>query len=109
MTREEEIKDTANSYFYLGEDDRIEERRMCFIGGAQWADEHPKNPWRDAKKDPPKDDRDVFIKWGKNDPAQRLHGVGSYHKSLFPENNGWSINDVTHWMPIPELEKRGEK
>lgn len=73
--------------------------------GLAWSDSHQKNPWRDAKKDPPKDDRDVFIKWGKNDPAQRLHGVGSYHKSLFQENNGWSINDVTHWMPIPELPK----
>lgn len=69
-----------------------------------------KNPWVSVKDRLPEDGVDVFIKWGKNDPAQRLHGVGNHYSDgyLFPENNGWSINDVTHWMPIPQAPKGGE-
>ena len=47
MTREEEIT-KATEYYY-----NSIALRVAFEEGAQWADEHPKNQWRDARKELP--------------------------------------------------------
>ncbi len=50
-TRDEEIKQFALERNSDGDFDS-NDGYQGLIEGAQWADEHPKNPWRDAKNDP---------------------------------------------------------
>lgn len=55
MTREEEIKQAASGCF----DDT--ERYFCFISGAEWADEHPKDIWHSIN-DVPIGQHDIICK-----------------------------------------------
>ena len=43
MTREEEIKQAANSFTYVIRDCATSRTEEDFIQGAKWADEHPKS------------------------------------------------------------------
>ena len=47
MTRDEEIR-LADYISSTPEEEKV------WVAAAKWADEHPKNPWRNAKTDPPK-------------------------------------------------------
>lgn len=105
MARKEEIYKAARDYlfnFFIPSGVRIEEWNTCFEAGAKWADEHPKNLWRDAKNDPPKDMKPVV---GYDDGI-----IGVYEYS--PEEKIWSIGMLIsdapeYWVPIPKL-KGGE-
>lgn len=108
MTREEEIKRAAETYY--GE--MYHKSAMeYFAKGAKWADEHPKNPFRDAKTDRPEDDSDVIVlledkSWTKGFCRGKIWYVQRHQL----QNNYYARSkDVTHWMPIPELPKGGEK
>lgn len=100
MTREEEIKLTSVRC-YKG----ITVQNQAFVEGAQWADEHPKNPWRDAKKELPKDKGvRIFVSY-----------AGIQSSAYYYGNNYWSVEGygfcdfVDYWMPIPETPKGGKK
>lgn len=75
--------------------------------GAEWADEHPKNPWISVEDRLPEDDRD-YLFMGNHIPLC----LGRYYSNSL-SGAIWSCDDgywtpakeVTHWMPIPELEK----
>lgn len=99
MTREEEIYATTQQFVgeYLnGLYDAETLARKC----AKWADEHLKNPWRDAKTDPPKDTKPVI-------------GYAGGHITQYvysPEEKIWAfeifLSDAPdYWMPIPEFPK----
>lgn len=87
---------------------------------ADYVESHPKNPWRDAKKDPPKREIGNKIYYtfldisfdGVNE--QRYYHFAEYKRYGFG-NKGWVDEDgnlvlveiADYWMPIPEL-KKGE-
>lgn len=73
----------------------------------QWADEHPKNPWRDAKKELPEKINKFFsdfvlvmyTRGGKPYPSITRY---DYDCGI------WEIDNVTHWMPFPQPPKGGK-
>ena len=100
MTREEEIY--AATQQFVGEYlDGLYDAETFAKKCAQWADEHPKNPWRDASKEPPKSEDEVFIYAG------GVTMIGRY----IQDENIWRvpvfgvIDDADYWMPKPELPK----
>lgn len=90
MTRKEQITD-ANPY---GDSSEIAYgKRIGFVIGAEWADAHPKNPWISVEEClPPDMHKNVLLKI-KNCGVIIGLGLNIKDKSL----------DITHWMPIPEL------
>lgn len=77
---------------------------FAFEAGFDEADEHPKNPWRDAKNDPPKDTNTVVAIFNKYSKFEKW--LCSYN----PEEKIWDMSDIIcdppdYWMPIPELPK----
>lgn len=94
--REEEIKDARDKLCEFKAYPFI----RGFIAGAQWADSHPKNPWRDAKKEQPKDDDPVFLSF------QGIECVGEYanDQKLWYAHGGGLV-EPEYWMPIPPLPK----
>ena len=117
MTREEEIRQEQVRNFV---EERITYRDSMIKAllkeaaalGVTWADEHPKNPWRDAMADEPKKGKDVFAY------IPDICG-GEYCKLTYLGNYRWCqdeggctvefYNIEIFWMPIPELPKGGEK
>lgn len=109
MTREEELRKHTTERF-KNQDEIIKSLiSEAAVLGMMWADEHPKNPWRDAKTDPPKEGQEVFAH------VPNLCG-GEYCKLTYLGNYRWSQDDgewttefnnnEVLWMPIP---KGGEK
>ena len=74
-----------------------------FIQGARYAYQNPISPWRDAKKDKPKDNKTVLVSF---------HGIicnGEYDMDdgiWFA--SGWGTVEPEFWIPEPELPKGGE-
>lgn len=100
-TREEEIKQAATKIakeWYCGPEDEFHYEVEKLEEMGQWADEHPKNPWRDAKKELPKEEGWVYVN------GERL-------SIYYYKNNKWydERENITfspdYWMPIPELPK----
>lgn len=99
MTREEEIKQFALERDSDGDFDS-NNGYQGIIEGAQWADEHPKNPWRDAKKDPPKDGEWCLFKF-----TQSSWSHGLYEARQMPNtaiSDYIKSGDIISWMPIPK-------
>lgn len=101
MTREERIEwfiqDVWEDYRYKG----YEAFKDVALKLINWADEHPKNPWRDAKKELPEETGDYLVC-----VEQRVSFA------FFSVEHGRFIHvpqtmKITHWMPIPKL-KKGE-
>lgn len=102
MTREEEIKQA--SIEWLRSDSFFHEANVeSFEEGARWADEHPKNPWRDAKKDPPKDGEWCLFRFTQNAWAHGLYEARVMPNTAMSDyiRNG----EIISWMPISELPK----
>ena len=105
MKREEEIlKAAAAEIPSCG--DMAEPERSAFLAGANWADENPKNPWHHIGDQMPKDREKIFF--CKKDGAM-YYGWFDERMQCFltidPDCTKWTINGVTHWMPIPEIKK----
>lgn len=96
MTREEEIKIRADKYCL------DEYTRLGFIAGAEWADAHPH--WISVEDELPKDDVHVTTinKFG-------VQEVRHYFRGKWYSNFGNEYGSITHWMPIPQLPKKGDK
>ena len=87
----------------------VNSKKITTMQGAveyvlQYTDEHPKNPWRDAKTDPPEDMKPVI---GYAD------GIIEQYE-YFPEEKIWSLgllisNAPEYWIPIPETPKGKEE
>lgn len=110
--REEQIAKAASKFVPL-----IAQKR--FKAGARWADEHPKSPWISVKDRLPDYDQDCVLSY---ENAFIEMGCRSTKESGIPylDENGFVVmrngcrytGDIVHvdyWMPIPELQKGGEK
>ena len=116
MKREEEIVQQAVKEF-----PRFAERRVGFISGAKWADEHPRQLWKDAQCDDlPEIEREVvvFTQDFQNDAgimkvaiAHRPDPAGFWGKSVIDgeyehyqpktyDKGGWNIHDVKYWLDL---------
>ena len=130
MTREEEIRQEALNYaekidydLWLDTEHPKSYAKMLVMAtaedNAKWADEHPKNPWRDASKELPLKENYKDGLWGQEVLARTQSG--SYYRMRVRENGEWQnlehgqpewwlyTGKVTHWMPIPELQEGGEE
>lgn len=80
----------------------------AFKKGAEWADAHPKSPWISVEERLP-DKINKFM----SEPVLCRYTRGGkeyYHVSQYDyDYKQWQIDNVTHWMPIPELPKGGEE
>ncbi len=74
----------------------------AFVAGAQWADSHPASPWVNVKERLPEEGQIVIMA---NQYGVRM--ITEYGENVLTK----IANNVhpTHWMPIPELPKGGEK
>jgi len=74
---------------------------------ARWADEHPKNPWISVEDRLPEKLNKFF-----SDFVLVMYTRGGKPYPFITrydyEFGMWEIENVTHWMPIPELKKGGE-
>ena len=106
MTRKEEIEKLSEELFatYLDTDCSFLEIVKRVI---KWANEHPKNPWRDVKKEQPKDGEWCLFKF--TTPSWS-HGL--YEARQMPNmamNDYIKSGEIIGWMPIPEPPKGDEK
>ena len=116
MTREEQITNEANIR-YSGRISGTNDLAVIhasglfegFHDGAQWADQHPVNPWHDASKELPKvDERHKYVLVVVARPDNRVHFACYSHAGFFVNESFYGefeINDVKYWMQIPELPK----
>lgn len=92
----------------------------AFISGAKWADRHPKSPWISVKKRLP-----ALLKKKKGESEQSSKSVfvivenvnykpycavaalykPSYGGTVWTFDGKLNDDEITHWMPIPELPK----
>lgn len=128
MTRSEEIDKVASTYAIDEVKDTCNpasKRGLLYVGfitGAEWADAHPdidvrtmaawqsgynegiaKSHWISVEdKLPPKDGQHVATinKVGVQDVRHYSHGK-------WYSNFGNEYDDITHWMPLPEVPKKG--
>lgn len=99
MTREEKLEAYLDHQymFEYGSPDYIYGIRH----GVEWADKNPKLTWISVEERLPEEHTDVIVTDGRNVAHCKKYGDGFY------TNIGKCCN-VTHWMPIPELPKKGE-
>lgn len=116
MTRNEEIRQEALNW---KTDDNEFIAQTAFEAGAKWADEHQKSPWISVKDRLPDYEQDCLLSY----ESAFIEIGGRYTKEsgvpyldengfVTKRNGGRYTGDVVHvdyWMPIPELQKGGEK
>ena len=125
MTRKEEIKCASKDYInylldkqeYHNENYTEYDIQQAFEKGTQWADNNPKSPWISVKDDLPYKHEELIL--NKEHPfltnkvliktEVRVH-IAFMIKDIIKDKWIWygygkDENQITHWMPIPELPK----
>ena len=118
MTREEQIKAAASAYTRVrcpivigGErfNNKINSINANFIAGAEWADKNPKSSWISVEERLPDRHPAKFMNWSKKVfvVVKRGRECCTYVDEYSHIYNTWRVfgDEVTHWMPIPELPK----
>lgn len=79
----------------------------AFESGAEW--QAKQSPWISVEERLPEPDKEVLL-YVKN--SIRHYVIGwmrrnkGYNKGMWALRNGWvEDKDITHWMPIPSLDK----
>lgn len=122
MTREEEIMQQALNYaekidynLWLDTEHPKTYAKMLVMAtaedNAQWADEHPKNPWKDASVEKPPYDTDcddetsvyVIVRQEQGNVLEAYYDYDN--KDWRDREHNWRLQDPTNWMPIPELKE----
>lgn len=122
MKREEQIKSAAFDASTRNDDYKKYAKdgiaRMFFVEGAMFADANQPSPWISVEERLPEPEKEVIILnkrkhiyidfltdngedgyyWWKSDKAILCKDDGIIH---------W--NEITHWMPIPQLPKEEKK
>lgn len=82
-----------------------------FVKGAEWSDEHPN--WISVEDElPPKeskydDNSIVVLATDGNGVYKGLYRSGEYLSGWFTYDL-WELDNITHWMPLPNPPKKGE-
>lgn len=119
MTRKKQINkaaeqflaDRPKGYFHTKAEENT--AHTGFIMGAKWADEYPKNPWRDASMEKPPYDTDCDDETSvyvivRQEQGNVLEAYYDYDNNDWRDReHNWRLQDPTHWMPIPQI-KKGE-
>lgn len=113
IMRQEVIKDGV----HVGYDNvllRDSERpiaRLFFREGVKWADENPKSPWISVEEKLPDRHPAKFVNWSKEVfvAVKRGRECCIYVDEYSHIYNTWRVfgDEVTHWMPIPQLPNEG--
>ena len=105
MTREEQIFEAAKMH------SEYEHNKTTysngFIDGARWADANPKLPWISVKDRLPEQDEEVIVLCDELNTAP-LYKISFAHivdKTMCQDYNGWNIQNVVYWFPMPKLPK----
>ena len=125
VTREEEIFKGTQQFvgeYLVGLHDAETLAKKC----AQWADEHPKSPWISTEERLPNElvkdgerlyySSEVFVRYeeiyeGQQSPTVKYDWDRVFFTTCKPEwqkhncKEGMRQQVVTHWMPIPQIEK----
>ena len=127
MTREEEIKQAAEQYerdlFKMRGINRYDGHDIIQVARsfAEWADEHPKNPWISVKDRLPEEGQQILEAYTLECTVSGSKSIDeevlfSCYRGKFvcdgKETNygiGKSKSTTHHWMPIPETPKGGER
>lgn len=106
MKREEEIRQEVARYLY--EDFQptgviTEDRLSIGIRCAQWADEHPKNPWISLNERVPEPKKRVLFLDNKGVAHFGYNNIDRKGATIFTTDANAPV--ITHWMPIPQIKK----
>lgn len=121
MTREEEIKCASKDYInylldkqeYHNENYTEYDIQQAFEKGAKWADEHPKSPWINVKKDLPCNHKELLYQKEIIEGTETFNvfAINEYGEiwveNMVYENGEWLWNDFdpAYWMIAPKLPK----
>lgn len=97
MTREEEIKLTADKYCL------DEYTRLGFVAGAEWADAHPH--WISVEDElPPKKSEydDLSNNVLATDGKEIYESVYNYDFEDWFTHDMWGLDNITHWCYLPQ-------
>lgn len=114
MTREEQIKAAAKKttglFSYRNGYSTAED---AFIAGAEWADANQPNPWISVEERLPDRHPAKFVNWSKEVfvAVKRGREYRAYVDKYSHIYKTWGVfgDEVTHWIPIPELPKEEKK
>lgn len=116
MTRKEEIARAAKDYHIKQHPNFTYREYVAFIDGAEWADSHPANLWKDAQGvDLPEYDREVIVLIQAMKGAPEYLEVSFAHRpnpkeyvivkgeQLFAKTYGegeWSLPNIKYWLDL---------
>lgn len=112
MTREEQINEAVKTCItetlmstpnYEISPCEIDMLECAFEKGAEWADQHPINPWHDASKElPTKGGHYICMDENKHIAKLAYCGTKWINSATY---NDVELELVKYWMPNPELPK----
>ena len=118
MTRKEEIRKAASEYIVNNSIDeyiQISDCKDSFIEGAKWADNHPKSPWINVEEDLPFNHKELLYDTESSifpytkpvliRTKENAHELSYMYVHEYRWNWDYDLDEITHWMPIPELPK----
>lgn len=113
MTREEQIRKAArNLIISVSRANKATFAREVFEAGAKWADKNPKSPWISVEERLPEPEKEVIIlnKRKQTDIDFLTDDFeGGYYWWKSDDIICCEDDEITHWMPIPELPKEEKK
>lgn len=111
MTREQEINQAARDVAFnwnVGRGNEFFYRLDRLAAMARWADEHPKNPWRNLKDEmPPVKQRVLFLDTN-GKPRLGYNNIDQKSATVGADSPNEKVT-LQYWMPIPEAPKGGER
>lgn len=116
MTRKEEIARAAKDYHIKQHPNFTYREYVAFIDGAEWADSHPANLWKDAQgdelpdydrevvaliQDYPDDEEHLRVAYGhRPNPNGYVTKDGERLYPMTYGKGGWNGKNVRYWLDV---------